>query len=291
MPIPVAKGDPILPRMTAQWFNSTLQNPQQRPPGNRTRVEEDYDHIKYKLDETGTTEVGWLEPVVITGTAIEPSGAAGHPAMARVIAKCKKPASGVAFENDNWGISLSPVYAGQTGDMVVSGVTWAKIERTDSGHRYVNIDVSSYTLKSRSSGPARILSFIAESGTVGYGLIRLGIGSPSSSKIYLCTSDIPARTGSGTPFTPGSLSCTRYELYDDGGTIKLRSTMLSDMIYNFDKKIVPSGTLFRAVEVDGYATVDAPIKDLRINGYNYDLLRSLDAPAGWETWATGGACP
>ncbi len=286
----VGPGDPILSNLNARWFNEQQRMMNKHSPQKRRRdIDNDPESTLFVLDETNPTEVGWLEPVVITGAQFDPGTDASDPIKARVIAKCKKPASGVDITDDNWGISLSPVMATMTGRMVLQGLVWAKFTKTDSAHKYVYLDTTTYTLKSRANGPARIVSHTITSGSDGYGLIRMGMGGAANTKIFRSASAVPARTGSSSPYTMGSISATEWEVVDVSGTIKLQSTVRTENVYNIDPKSIPANTFLRTTLVNGYNIVEAITKDIRVSTYDFQLTYSPEN-AGWVNWATGGPC-
>ena len=84
--------------------------------------------------------------------------------------------------------------------------------------------------------------------------------SPGSSAFIYLTggSGIGAATGSSTPWTPGSATCTKCEVYDDSGTIKIRTTSPAetDTIYNSTNKTIAASVLIQVKRIGGYLFVD-----------------------------------
>lgn len=69
---------------------------------------------------------------------------------------------------------------------------------------------------------------------------------------------IPARNSGSEPHTLGSASCTLGEVYDDSGTIKMRSVSpaASETVYNTVESAVAGNTWIQAKKINGFWCVD-----------------------------------
>lgn len=67
---------------------------------------------------------------------------------------------------------------------------------------------------------------------------------------------ISARTGTGSPWTPGVASCTYCEYYDDAGTIKIRTTSDSYNVYNMTTGTIAGSKLIQVKLIGGHWTID-----------------------------------
>lgn len=67
---------------------------------------------------------------------------------------------------------------------------------------------------------------------------------------------IPARTGTSTPWTPGVAVCTLCEYYDDGGTIKIRTTSETRSVYNTVPVLIDGDLLIQVKLIGGRWTID-----------------------------------
>ncbi len=103
-----------------------------------------------------------------------------------------------------------PVKSGRIGLAMIAGVTAVQLNLTDSdavnGHDWADIeDGQSGRLKTGATGAARILEKPTSSG-VGWGLVLLGVQGPNALLCRTPTGGIPASSGTGFPYTPGSAS-------------------------------------------------------------------------------------
>jgi len=81
--------------------------------------------------------------------------------------------------------------------------------------------------------------------------IPLGSGA-----IFLTPSGgIAARSGSSSPWTPGSANCTLCELYDDSGTTKIRTTDTVLTVFNM-AGLIGGNKLVQAKLINGEWFVD-----------------------------------
>lgn len=86
---------------------------------------------------------------------------------------------------------------------------------------------------------------------------------------------IPARTGTSSPWTPGSATCTRlsYSIAD------LVSTSASEVVYNATASTIPEGTLVIADRVEGKWTIDAAASSV-VDFFHFTLTANLAGTVG-----------
>lgn len=173
---PAAPGSPILQHLTSKWYNKTLL-PGKGPGTTPVFGEQQHDHVLCFL-KADSTEVGWFEPVIFSGSALTPGTTATDPTKATLVPEIIKPTD----EPGAWGIAQSIIAPGCVGTVAAAGITWAKFTRTNTNHKYV--DLTGDSLTSTYSGPARIISFTATSGNEGYGLILLNFSTPEGDTHY-----------------------------------------------------------------------------------------------------------
>lgn len=157
----VTPGEPILPHMTAKWFNKTLQEPQQKPlpPGKEERR-----HNETKATFVPTTEY----PVAERFTAVAPVGRVdtygNRVERAQYVNK-------EDLTKYNWIVTQLKMAAGYlTQDCVYSGITYAKVNIIDEDHKYVDLNLDTLELESSDTGKGVLLDIGAE-----YSLISIEI--------------------------------------------------------------------------------------------------------------------
>jgi hypothetical protein len=104
-----------------------------------------------------------------------------------------------------------PVKSGRIALAMVAGVTGVQLNLADgdavNGHEWADIDDGQAgRLRSGATGAARVLEKSTSSG-VGWGLVLLGGQGPSALLCRTPAGGIPASSGTGFPYTPGSASC------------------------------------------------------------------------------------
>lgn len=105
---------------------------------------------------------------------------------------------------------------------------------------------------------AKSLLSIAGKGTESEVILHQRVmGSKSGGAIFLTPGGgIGARSGSSSPWTPGTATCTLCEYYDDSGTIKIRTTSTTATVYNMVPASIGAGKLIQAKLIGGRWTVD-----------------------------------
>lgn len=79
----------------------------------------------------------------------------------------------------------------------------------------------------------------------------------SGGELFLTTSTITAKTGSSSPWTPGSGSATQCEFYLDGSTVKVRTTSITGQtLRHMGDSDIASGRVVQAKLVKGYWLID-----------------------------------
>lgn len=167
----VRSGSPLKGNLTADWFNRVSRElTSQEPTRNGLNVYTQA--VPTYLNEANTVTINQFEPVSVSGTLFTPENDPNDTVKQFINVSAKKPASGVQLTN--FGIAQQPIQGTFIGNVVFQGLTWAYIERTDSNHKFVKIDTTSYTLKScEHITKAYIVSFTATSGNFGYALLDL----------------------------------------------------------------------------------------------------------------------
>jgi len=178
---PATPGQPLGQLITAQWFNKLNQMMGQKTPFQPQTQPIVPDNIEpdFVLDESTGTSVTAHKPVVITGSLFTPENSTADIVKNSLIVKCKIPAALVDIDEVNWGVTTTPqTVGGPSGKVVVSGIVWALFEKSDPGHKYVELNTTTYTLKSTSSKTkARIISHTDFGSGVGYGMLLLSGGA------------------------------------------------------------------------------------------------------------------
>lgn len=67
---------------------------------------------------------------------------------------------------------------------------------------------------------------------------------------------IPARTGTGSPWTPGVATCTLCEYYEHSGTLKIRTTSWTGVTANMTPTAIDGNILIQAKYIRGRLTID-----------------------------------
>lgn len=82
------------------------------------------------------------------------------------------------------------------------------------------------------------------------------VGGGGGGKLFLTSSTITARTGSSSPWTPGSGSGNMIEFYDDSGTLKVRTTGVSETLRHLGTASIASSRIVQCKPCDGQWLVD-----------------------------------
>lgn len=82
------------------------------------------------------------------------------------------------------------------------------------------------------------------------------VGGGGGGKLFLTSSTIGARTGSSSPWTPGSGDGNMIEFYDDAGTLKVRTTGVTETLRHMGTATIASGRIVQAKPCDGQWLID-----------------------------------
>jgi hypothetical protein len=149
----VTPGEPILPHMTAKWFNKTLQDPQQKPlpPGKEER----------KHNETKATFIPTeLCAKALRFTAVAPVGRVDT--YGNRVERAQYVDKG-SLTKYNWMITQLEMAQGfLTQDCVYAGITYAKVNILSSTHKYVDLNLETLELESSNSGKGLLLDVGSE---------------------------------------------------------------------------------------------------------------------------------
>lgn len=194
---------------------------------------------------------------------------------------------------DNWVVLLEPLpgVVGASAEALVVGITWLKTNDSVTEPRFIQVDDTEPVFKS--SGKAYAL-FSYSDGTDYTTLIVMGSPSASTGNgLFLVgTGGIPVTNTSGAPpWTLGVASCQRLKVYDDAGTIKMDTTGNSESVHNMHNLLIPETCIISAKLIDGYWVAEGIIKQLRVDGLNWQLNLSDRSADTWNTWVTGEECP
>ncbi len=149
-----------------------------------------------------------------------------------------------------------PVKSGRLGLAMVTGVTAVQLNLADSdavnGHDWADIDDGQAgRLKSDATGAARILEKPTSSG-VGWGLVLLGTHGVGALLCRTPGGGIPASSGTGFPYTPGSASCDVCAW--SGSTLVDAGWNLA--VYNTSRTPISGNELIQVKFVGGRAVSD-----------------------------------
>lgn len=144
---PVAKGEPLLPALTAEWYNHTLR-PHTTTPREKRGRRRDVDELVAQFLPGSTTEINRFDPVGLETRVDTISDYASR------IHYC----SAEALTKYNWIIpQLKMTEATPTQPCVYFGVTYANVLITNSSHKFVDLDEDTKKLVSSNSGRGQIL--------------------------------------------------------------------------------------------------------------------------------------
>lgn len=145
---PVVPGEPILPHMTARWFNNTLKTPQVPPPPR----EKD---LRHHNEDSATFVPSLVCTKAERFTAVAPLGRldeyGNYVARAQFVDK-------EGLSKSNWIITQAEMAEGyRTQKCVYAGVTYAKVNILDANHKFVDLNLETLELESSTSGKGLLL--------------------------------------------------------------------------------------------------------------------------------------
>jgi len=161
MPRQVATGESILPHMTANWFNKTLQQNKNSPPQGKRELRNHNEDLATFLPTDKCTTVERFCPVGVVGRTDEYGTRVSRTQFVAL----------EALTPYNWIIAQATMTGNiPTQRCVYSGITWAKVTILDPNHKYVTLDdEQGISLVSSDSGRGQLLQVGAE-----YSLINIG---------------------------------------------------------------------------------------------------------------------
>lgn len=138
----VNKGDPILPNMSAEWYNDTIREPTSNPKTHPQR-----EHRGHTIPTFVTAAREAFDPVVITGVKYPPND----------VNKRRPALTANAGSSGNWGVVQEPAdgLSDITRDVILWGITWANV--TINGLSDPLVDLVDGVLESGDEGKARLL--------------------------------------------------------------------------------------------------------------------------------------
>ena len=149
----VTPGEPILPHLTARWFNKTLQdNP--TPPS--PRKEDRQHHNETKATFLPTEDCA----KALRFTAVAPVGRVdtygNRVERAQYVDK-------ESLNKYNWIVTQLDMAEGYlTQNCVYSGLTYAKVNIIDAAHKYVDLNLDTLELESSDVGKGALLDIGSE---------------------------------------------------------------------------------------------------------------------------------
>lgn len=153
----VKPGDPILPKITAAWFNKleTLHRKQGvRNLSNSTN--------NSTILVAGATNTDIWKPVIL-GEAVLQANSSGI-----VISQAS-----FAPSEDCWAVMQEPLIASQLGIALISGITWINMGNHYPGNRYINLEDGVFVFSNRGKATV-ITSYIDEDTNDTWALCVLG---------------------------------------------------------------------------------------------------------------------
>lgn len=141
----VTKGEPLLPRMTADWFNSTLKQDKDHRDGmgiSLPREGECYCKVE------GATAVSRFNPAAVTNLVSDAGGVERIPIIA-----------GTGMNEFNWVIPQENAQQNGVCLTVVEGITKAYVTQISSAHTSVFYNRATSRLETARDGKAHILVY------------------------------------------------------------------------------------------------------------------------------------
>lgn len=229
----VSPGEPILPALTAEWYNHTVK-PHHSPPQGRPQPHRHQNEILAKfIPGGGYTEATRFDPVAIAGF-IDTNY------IERICSVNKS-----SLNEYNWIIPQATMRDGQLSQpCVYAGLTFANVDIISDHHKFVTLNSDTKTLETADYGKALLLKGNPD----GPSLISIET-LPISSYLLKTTSTISARSGT----TLGSGDC--IICIRDGSTIIETAEAIT--AYNSQNgDPIPSGKYVQAKMWQGVPLID-----------------------------------
>lgn len=248
----VKHGDPILPHMTANWYNA-VTNATNRRLGGRAPIIEDQFLTVMVQNHSETAKNIW--DAVAIGTPAFNYDVANNIQHHQLVFNTSP--LDVASPN-NWAVLLAPLPGKVEGEApalapaMLSGITWVNLDE-DPTEDFITAD--DLVLKTSTSGKGHVIfrsSYEASEYVTAYRpLIAIGIPSGTTSDCILAktpSGGIPACTGTG-PYTFGSAICT---IVGDDGVVGTAT----ETIKNIVNKVIAGNVIIKAEKVGSIYVVD-----------------------------------
>jgi hypothetical protein len=206
---PVAAGEPILPHLTAAWYNNTLRKKRNPPP----------------RKGAGGFSLGPFELLCAFDSPSSSVDRFNPVAVASVSNPIKKHCILTTNCNEyNWIIPQAKIVGKRGGKCIVSGPTFANVTVLDTEHKYVTYDDYSNTLVTANRGKASIL--IGD--TLGVKTIFINIGNLGGGDaeyvLFELDFDYEAGYNFANFYTMDSIFIESAQLYDPlGAGVGLRA--------------------------------------------------------------------
>jgi len=199
----VSPGQPILPALTAAWYNKSIKEPPKSPPPSRKDGRHHNEDMATFIPSEEYPVVERFCPVGI----VEKTDTIGNYASRTQF---------VSLDNItpyNWVIAQATMKEGMLSQpCVYSGITWAKVEIRSESDRFVNLNTTTLELESDAVGKGIILLPGDE-----YSLISIEGFHTTPALFFTPSGGIPGRSGT----TLGTANCNR--VYKVGTTITTSS--------------------------------------------------------------------
>ena len=145
----VVAGEPILPNMTARWFNQTLDKTPPPPPQRKS-------DLRHHNEDVATFVPTELCTKAERFTAVAPLSQTDT--LGNFVARSQY-VNKEGLSKSNWIITQAEMGTGyKTQPCVYAGVTYAKVKILSTAHRYVDLNLDTLELESATSGKGLLLS-------------------------------------------------------------------------------------------------------------------------------------
>lgn len=169
----VTVGEPLLPRLTAPWYNNTLRK--SRTTGLSPLNFTDHQNVLLGHNDTSST-INYLDPIGISSLNDESEKVHNNVILTEEV------------DEYNWAICHQKFFPGNIGPIAAGGITLANVEIKQDYHKYVNIEDDKCV--SACYGKAQLLA----ANENGPSLIYLGVRTLAQG-VAFTQSRVPARDG------------------------------------------------------------------------------------------------